>query len=135
MIRRRLAILLCCECLILIGGCSDRLGWRSDWKVAMAEASHDRVHTLVMFASAMCSRCWHMDRKVFTDPALRDLLNDYKLIRLDIFLHREMAREYGFTGTPSFVVYNSRGRVIGTRAGAMDAPTMIRFLKQSRMTP
>ncbi len=37
------------------------------------------------------------------------------------------------TGTPSFVIFNSLGRPVGTHAGAMDAAGLIRFLRKSRI--
>jgi len=74
-----------------------------------------------------------MDREVFTDPRVREELSGYKLVRVDLLLHTRLAKQYEFTGTPSFVAFNSVGRVVGRQAGAMDAQGLVRFLAQSRM--
>ncbi len=120
-------------CLAVTSGCTKPLPWRSDWKVAMAEARRDRQPTLLMFAAATCPRCWHMDREVFTSERVREELAPYQLVRLDLLMHRELAKGYDFTGTPSFVVFNAAGRVLATHPGAMDAPALVRFLQRSRL--
>ncbi|MBN1341476.1 MAG: thioredoxin family protein [Phycisphaerae bacterium] len=133
MARMRPVILLLCGCVVAATGCSKQLPWHSDWKQAMAEASHDRLPVLLMFDASLCPRCWTMDKEVFTDERVREELAGYKLIRLDLLTHGDIAKQYGFTGTPSFVSIARGGRVLDTYAGAMDAPTMVRWLQRSRM--
>lgn len=131
--RHRLLALLIGTCVVFGVGCTKQLPWRSDWRMAMAEARHDRLSTLMMFSAAMCPRCWHMDKEVFTDERVREELAGYKLVRLDIFAHSKMAKQYDFTGTPSFVAFSATGRVLATHAGTMDPPTLVRWLQRSRL--
>ncbi len=128
----RLALLLS-ACLLGMIGCSDQLPWQSNWKIAMAEAHRDRLPAFVMFSAALCPHCWEMDRKVFREPRVREELEGYKLVRLDITIHRKMAQEYGFTGTPSFVVLTSTGRVLSKHPGKLDAAGLVRFIQRSRL--
>jgi thioredoxin 1 len=133
MVRRSWHILVMTAVLVPVAGCGGRLPWRSDWKRAMAEAQFDRKPVLLMFSAAMCPRCMKMDKEVFTDSRVREELVTYTLVRIDLLTHADLARQYEFTGTPSFVVFNTSGRVVGKHAGAMDGPALIRFLMQSRM--
>lgn len=118
---------------IWAAGCSRGVAWRSDWERAFAEARHDQQHTLLMFSAGLCTRCWRMDRDVFDQPEVKKELAYYKLVRLDMLTNAKMAKSYEFTGTPSFVIFNSVGRPVGTHAGAMDAAGLIRFLRKSRI--
>jgi thioredoxin-related protein len=126
-------VLLLAALPVLVAGCGDRLYWRSDRQIAMAEARHEGIPILIMFSAAMCQRCWHMDKEVFTDERVKEELRTYKLIRLDIFANADLAKHYDFSGTPSFVVLTSTGRVLGTHAGALGPAELIRFIQRARM--
>jgi len=119
--------------VLSLSGCSQRLSWRSDWQRALAEARGDHQPAILMFSAALCPRCLKMDKEVFTDPRVREELELYTRIRVDLITHADLAREYGFSGTPSFVVFSPVGRVVGRHAGALDAQDLVRFLAQSRM--
>ncbi len=121
-------------CLLLFaGGCTERLPWRSDYQAAMAEARSVHAPAILMFSASMCPHCWKMDREVFTDPDVQNELADYQLIRLDIFTHRKLARQYEFRGTPAFVVFDGQGRAIGATSGAMTPKEFVVFLRRSRL--
>lgn len=129
---RRLTLLLSGG-LLAATGCADRVPWRSDWQVAMAEARRDGLPILLMFSAALCQRCWHMDQKVFTDERVKEELKTFKLIRVDLLTHADLAKRYEFTGTPSFAILSATGRVLGKHAGALEVAEFIRFVQRSRM--
>ncbi len=116
-----------------VAGCADRVSWRSDWQRAMVEAQFDHKWAILMFSASVCPRCWKMDKEVFKDVRVREELSSYVLIRVDLPTHPDLAKQYGFDGTPSFVVFNAVGRAVGRQAGAMTAQDFVRFLGQSRM--
>ncbi len=118
---------------VLLAGCGPKLPWRRDWKEAMIEARDNRQDMLLLFDAATCPRCMHMDSEVFKDERVQEELATYQLIRVDILWNRDLADRYGVTGTPSFVVLNSVGRVLGKHAGTLGPAEMIRFLRGSRM--
>ena len=112
----------------LTAGCSG-VNWRRSLDSAMTEAAESRKRVLVEFHHALNDDCRKMDREVFTDPEVEDLLDRHFVpVRLDSVVHRERARQLGVQVYPTFFVLRPDGTVAGSRAGRLDTDRLRAFL-------
>ncbi len=120
-------------CLTIIGLCGGMIGcsgvpWESSYDSAMRTAATERKRVLLVFMSATDGDSIEMEREVFSDEAIQDLMGRYAPVRLDPFLHRDMARELNVQRLPAFFVVRADGQLVGGAQGKMDLDRFQVFL-------
>jgi thioredoxin-related protein len=125
-------LLLVATCLALAGCAGPRWSFSRDAAFKQA-AEHDQL-VLVYYRTAVCPYSAKMDRRVFTDPQVRERLADFCLLQRDYAIWRKEAENLGITGTPGFVIYRPNGSVVGTPAvGEMSAAEFRAFLAAAKL--
>jgi len=111
----------------VLSGCGS-IVWEFDYEKGISRASQVRRRALVQFYSSLDRDCLEMDRKVFMDQDVRLVMERFISIRLDPWLHRELAKEWGVEEVPSFVIIRPDHSVAGTCEGKMTAEAFRLFL-------
>lgn len=111
----------------LLAGCSG-ISWEPSYDSAMRTAAMERKRVLLVFMSATNLDCMEMERTVFSNESIQDLMGRYAAVRLDPLLHRDMARELNVQTLPAFMVVRPDGQLVGGAQGKMDIDKFQVFL-------
>ncbi len=85
------------------------------WTKRLAEARAERKPLLLDFHASWCKNCEVMDRTTFRDPAVRQALEKFIVVRVDAEHPAEepalgMCQALGVSGLPTYVVVEAHGR-------------------------
>ena len=85
------------------------------WKKCLAEASVERKPLLLDFHASWCKNCEAMDRTTFRDPAVRQALEKFIVVRVATEHPGDepalsMCQALGVAGLPTYVVVDAGGR-------------------------
>ena len=109
-------------------------GWiLNDLPAAMTVAEEQKKPVLINFWTPSCYWCVKMDREVMQDPAVKEAMSRYVLLRVDTSRRgsEELVRRYGIYGTPGFVVLSPEGEVLAVSVGYMPKEKFLTFLRGS----
>ena len=76
-----------------------------------------------------------MKRQVLPQDRVRKALSDFAIVELSVNRHATQARHYGVIGSPTFLVLDPAGAVVGARSGFIPAGEFIQFLQSASATP
>lgn len=108
-----------------VTGCG---GWHGSLERGVEEAQRTGKRVLVQFYE-FNEACRQMDDEVFSDEEVRKLMDQrYVPVRLDGWMHRERAEQYGVVQYPTFLIFRRDGTLAGSRVGAMNAESFRAFL-------
>jgi len=122
-----LTVLLAILSVALGSGCSS-IHWERSYEAGLERAARQRRRALVQFYSAVDPDCLEMDRKVFSDPDVQDLMHNFIAIRLDSVLNRQLATYFNVQTIPTFFIIRPDRQIAGSESGAMDAEKFRIFL-------
>jgi len=102
--------------------------WERSFETGMKRAATQRRRAVVQFYSAINGDCLEMDRNVFTDPEVQDLMRNFVAIRLDSVLNNNLAQNFNVQTVPTFFVIRPDGQIAGSASGLMEAEKFRIFL-------
>ncbi len=108
----------------------------------LIKAAEGNKQVFVNFTAKWCGYCRKMDREVFTDPGVIEMLNDHFIsVKVDGESKNELdidgyktteknltVREFGVRGFPTFWFLESDGAKIGPLGGYVTTETMLEVL-------
>jgi thiol:disulfide interchange protein len=105
--------------------------WRTQWSEALfAQAAREHRFVLLDLHAVWCHWCHVMDEQTYTDPKVRDLIEQrYLAISIDADSDPDLTSRYGDWGWPATIVLASDGTEIVKRRGFMPAPQMASLLQ------
>ena len=121
------ALLLATLSVTLGSGCGS-IQWERSYEAGLKRAASQRHRALLQFYSAVDGDCLEMDRKVFTDPDVQDLMHNFVAIRLDSVLNKKLADQFNVQTVPTFFVIRPDRQIAGSASGGMDAEKFRIFL-------
>lgn len=102
--------------------------WERDPEDGLLRAVQQRRRALMYFHKLSCLDCARMEREVFVDPHVRELLRSYVPIQVDAVVEHDWAKRLEVQGTPTFVVVRPDTKVIARYEGPMDLEAFSLFL-------
>lgn len=120
---------------------NEKIDWQA-YDIGLKKALDEDKHVFIDFTAKWCGYCRKMEREVFTDPRIIDLLNnDFVPVRVDGESRKELdidgykiternltVREYGVRGYPTFWFLESDGSKIGPLGGYRTTEFMLEAL-------
>jgi thiol:disulfide interchange protein len=107
--------------------------WQTDFDKAIAIAAERKQPVLLRFTATWCAPCQIMERSVFPDARVKQLLAENVIpLKLDIDdeANAELAWRYKTAGIPTLILIDAEGKVLD-RGGFMSAEEVVRFLRVS----
>jgi thioredoxin-related protein len=93
------------------------LPWQSDASAALAEAKAKGLPVLMVFSMPNCVFCTQLQQDVLSKPAFENVARGRVVLAdLDIAARKQnlqLLQRYGGTGTPTVVLTNADGRLLG----------------------
>jgi len=123
----RPAVLLATLSVALGAGCSP-IQWERSYDAGLKRAARQRRRALVQFYSAVNSDCLEMDRKVFSDPDVQELMHHFVAIRVDSVLNKKLTKQFNVQTVPTFFVIRPDRQIAASTSGKMDAEKFRIFL-------
>jgi len=91
----------------------------SDLNDALATASAGGKAVMLDFYADWCVSCKEMEKYTFTDPAVRQMLNERVLLQADVTANdaqdQALLQHFGLIGPPSILFFSPQGRECDTR--------------------
>lgn len=118
---------------------ADGLSWiQDDYEMALAEAKRTGKPLFVDFTGYTCTNCRWMERNVFTREDVRDLMNDYVLVRLytdrreeSNKRNREMQIDrFNTIDLPFYALFSPEDKVLGQSVFTRDTDEFKAFLQR-----
>jgi thioredoxin-related protein len=103
-------------------------GWGTDFDAAMAEAAATDKRLVVAFSMHGCAPCVAMDRSVLPDKRVREALEAYIPVRVEIDRQMDVAARFGIFGAPTYAVIDAMGSVLAGCEGYQPVDQFIKFL-------
>jgi thioredoxin 1 len=105
-------------------------GWSTNLAatLAAAERSAPPQPLLVYFTASWCAPCQMMARTTLTNDTVRETLEGFKRVALDIDEHGPVAERYEIRAVPTFLILMPSGEPVVTTTGYQDAGTFVAWL-------
>lgn len=97
---------------------------RSSTDVVRERAIRENRLVFINLYATWCSPCTIMDREVFAEKRVGDLMNQYFVsAKYDIEqpTGRELMKRYGTQSTPIFLIFDTKGELLGRIVGGSSA--------------
>ncbi len=110
----------------------------SDVKRFLTQARTNGKQVLLDFYADWCVACKAMDRTTFQDPAVKDALKNYLILRADVTANdstdQALENYYGVIAPPTILLFDAQGNELkhARIVGEMGAEEFIRSLPQAR---
>jgi thioredoxin 1 len=101
---------------------------------ALAESRKTGKPVLVDFWAEWCGPCQEMRQTTWKDERVRQAVNDYVFLELNVDQEEKAASQYGVEGIPHIAVLDSQGRVLKANDGFMSADELLEWLHASGAT-
>jgi thioredoxin-related protein len=110
----------------------EAIPWRSDFRLAEAEArAQDRL-LWIQFTGAWCPNCVLLEREAFVHPqVVGQARQSFVPVKLQSENHQDLVERYGITGIPATILVTPRGEVVARNEGYVDTARFHAFLEDA----
>lgn len=106
------------------------------WEQAKKQAQTEKKLIFVDLYFTGCMPCAQMDKEVFPDPKVADVLSkDFVTFKSDILkeeIGKRLSMKYGVTGFPTFLFINPDGKVIDIESGFQNVEQFSALLQNAK---
>ncbi|MBD0824897.1 thioredoxin family protein [Aestuariibaculum marinum] len=110
--------------------------YKASWEDVVLKAKTENKLIFVDLYFTGCFPCAQMDKTIFPNEKVSQLLNqDFVAFKSDIFkedIGKRLARKYGVTGFPSFVILDSKGNTIDVNSGFKSVEELLSLLNAAK---
>ena len=105
--------------------------WHTDYDAALAESRRTGKPLLLDFGAKWCGPCQTLEKQVFPDPAVRQLLTrDYVAVKVNCDEGSRIADQHRVRSLPTLLVLSPGGQEVARRSGSADARDIAHWLNQ-----
>lgn len=91
---------------------SGGVSWYSSLPEGMALAKSKGKPLMVDFFARWCGACKLMDRKTYSDPAVRKAAGDFVSVKIDVTNDSAVAKKYRVQALPTIIFMSSTGKTV-----------------------
>jgi len=113
---------------------AEHVNWAGSYQDALSTASTSNRRVLIAFTSQTCPACAQMEY-VLDDAGVRQAMEPFVPVRIDIGRDRELANRLNIIGVPAYVVADGRGEFLASTVGYQPPEVFIRFLNRAASPP
>ena len=106
--------------------------WRTDFAAATEEARRDGKPVFAYFTATWCGPCQTLAHTTWADRNVKDVLEAYVPVKIDIDQRRDLAEKYGVSAVPTFAILASDDRALRQTDGALPPDDFIRWVASQR---
>ena len=107
--------------------------WSKDFNETIQLVKHQHKYVLVDVYAPTWLQCKKLDRFVYNNPSfIKFIKNKFKCVKVnadDNSYGQKFAHKYGASDTPTILVFNSQGKLIGKIHGYLNASQYIEKLE------
>lgn len=122
-------ILICLTFLLSISSVK-ATNWMTSYEDAQKLAIATNKLILIDFWATWCRPCLMMDSDTWSKQEVKDLMNNFVPLKIDIDSNRSIASKYSANRIPYVVIIDPTGEIIFDEAGYKDKNKMIRILEK-----
>lgn len=115
---------------------SETLSHTASWAETLDKAGRENKFIFVDCYFTGCMPCAQMDREVFPNPMVRDeLQKNFVAIKVDVFKEKlgdTLNMKYAVSGYPTFLVLDSKGRMLSIFVGYHDPGKLLTMLNEAK---
>lgn len=125
-------LILCTTCIYA----QEVAPFKGSFEACKAQAQKENKLILIDLYFVGCMPCAEMDEKVFPDPAVaKEIASNYIVFKTDVMKEmdgKKLARKYGASGFPTFVLLNGAGKALLTEAGYFGDDRFVSLLQKGK---
>lgn len=121
--------LLLCLLLLAARGVEAQTPWVKDYKVAQALAISQNKLIVMDFWAIWCGPCRTMDSKMWSTEEMRELSNNFILLKIDVDQNKSLALKYRATSIPKVIIIDPIGNTVWDKVGFSSATPYLKVLE------
>jgi protein disulfide-isomerase len=103
--------------------------WKNDLGAAKQQSRENGKSVLVYFTATWCGPCQRMKSTTFADAEVDAALQQFVAVKVDIDAEPGLAREFGVSSIPHFVILSPAGSVQRMSEGYLSGPEFLQWLQ------
>lgn len=108
--------------------------YATQWMTSFEEAKRMSIATnkliLIDFWATWCGPCKRMESDTWNKPEVKEFLNAYIPLKIDIDIFRKVSNKYSANTIPYILIVDANGEVVYDEKGYKDKGQMLRVLKK-----
>lgn len=104
--------------------------WMTSFEDAKKMALATNKFMIVDFWATWCGPCKKMDFDSWSDSQVKETLEDYIQVKIDIDMNKELALQYGIQSIPNMFIMDGNGKVVYSFMGYRDANQLKKELEK-----
>ena len=104
--------------------------WRFDLSTAQAEARKSHRPVFAYFTAAWCGPCKRMKSTTWADNTVRDAMEKFVPVKIDVDAQATVARQFGVDSMPTYLIFSENGELLRRLSGMMPPEQMVGWLER-----
>lgn len=105
------------------------VAWRTDWSAALAEADKSGRPFVAYFTADWCGPCQQMKHTTWADRRVKDALDWFSPVKVDIDARQDLASKYQVDSIPTMALIGRDGEIIRRTSGYMTSEEFLKWLR------
>ena len=105
----------------------------STYREAVQLAGKEGKPVLAFFTASWCTWCQKMKQDTLVDPTVVGLMKNYVYVAVDVDKEKDVARKYGVTSIPAYVITNGKEENLKSGKDYLKAPEFAAWLNNPNL--
>jgi thiol-disulfide isomerase/thioredoxin len=98
--------------------------WLTSFEDAQKMALATNKFIIVDFWATWCKPCLEMDKNVWNDPQIQEIMQGFVNLKIDIDTNKDLANRYFITGVPNIMIIDANGKIVHSFIGSRDVQNL-----------